>query len=88
MFPSFVQDVSLQVDLERYPFGYVPRHNEQGPVQAAYPDPFIHRIPTPNQGGPENLRRLAIRCCTTQVHRSVWQAVWSIWKRGLLVELE
>jgi hypothetical protein len=49
------------VNLERNPFGYVPRHNAPDPVQAAFPHPFIHRIPTPNQAGGENLRRLASR---------------------------
>ena len=57
-----VQESSPQVNLERYPFGYVPQHNAQGPVQAAFPDPLVHRVPTPNQGGADNLRRLAIRC--------------------------
>jgi hypothetical protein len=42
-----------QVNVERNPFGYVPHHNAQGPVQAAFPHP--------NQGGAENLRRVAIR---------------------------
>ena len=44
---------------EPIPFGYVPQHHNAPPglVQAAFP----HRIPTPNQAGAENLRRLAIR---------------------------
>ena len=50
-----------QVNPERNPFGYVPQHDAQGPVQAAFPHPFVHRIPTPKQGGAENLRRLAFR---------------------------
>lgn len=50
-----------QVDIERNPFGYVPQYNAPGPVQAAFPRPFVHRIPTPNQAGAENLRRLASR---------------------------
>jgi hypothetical protein len=46
------------VNLERNPFGYVP---QPGPAQAAFPHPFVHRIPTPDQEGAENLRRLASR---------------------------
>ena len=49
------------MNLERDPFGYVPQHNPPGLVHAAFPHPFVHRIPTPNQGGAENLRRLADR---------------------------
>jgi hypothetical protein len=49
------------VNLERNPLGYVPQHNAPDPAQAAFPHPFVHRIPTPNQGGPEHLRRLASR---------------------------
>jgi capsule polysaccharide modification protein KpsS len=56
-----VQDVSPQVDLERDPFGYVLQNNAPGPVQAAFPHLFVHRVPTPNQAGAENLRRLASR---------------------------
>ena len=41
-------------------FGYA-QHNAQGPVQGAFPHPYIHRIPTPNHGGAKNLRRLASR---------------------------
>ena len=47
---------------ERNPFGYVPLHDAPGLVQVAFPDPFVHRIPTPDphrQAGPENLRQLA-----------------------------
>ena len=33
----------------------------RGPVQAPFPQQSVHRIPTPNQGGAENLRRLASR---------------------------
>ena len=40
---------------------YVPQHNAPGPVQPAFPHPFVHRIPTSNQAGAENLRLLAIR---------------------------
>jgi len=47
------------VNLERNP-GYVPQHNAPGPVQATFPDPFARHIPTRNQAGAENLRRLAI----------------------------
>jgi hypothetical protein len=43
------------------PFGYAPQYNAPGPVQNAFPHPFVHRVPTPNQGGAENLRRLASR---------------------------
>jgi hypothetical protein len=50
-----------QVNIERNPFGYVPQHNAPGLVQVAFPHPFVHRIPTPNQAGAENLRRLASR---------------------------
>ena len=52
---------SLQVNLEHNLFSYVPQPNTPDSVQAAFPHPFVHRIPTPNQGGVENLRRLAIR---------------------------
>jgi hypothetical protein len=45
------------VNLERNPFGYVPQHNAQDPVQA----PFPRWIPIPNQTRAENLRRLASR---------------------------
>ena len=41
-------------------FGQI-HHNAQGPVQGGFPHPFVRRIPTPNQGGAENLRRLASR---------------------------
>ncbi len=47
---------------EHNPFGYVPPHVAPGLVQAAFPHPFVHRIPTPDappQAGAENLRRLA-----------------------------
>jgi len=50
------------VNQERNPFGYVPPHDAPGLVQAAFPNPFVHRIPTPDplpQAGAENLRRLA-----------------------------
>lgn len=50
-----------QINPERNPFGYVPQHDAQGPVQAAFPHLFVHRVPTLNQGGAENLRRLAFR---------------------------
>ena len=56
-----VRSVLPQLNLERNPFGYGPPHNAQGPVHAAFPYPFVHRIPTPNQAGAESLRRLAIR---------------------------
>ncbi|KAF8462235.1 hypothetical protein DFH94DRAFT_699820 [Russula ochroleuca] len=49
------------VDIERNPYDYVPQHNAPGRVQAAFPHPLVHRIPTPNQAGAENLRRLAGR---------------------------
>jgi hypothetical protein len=50
------------VNLERNPFGYVPQHNAPNPVHPAFAHPFfVHRIPTPNRAGAENLRRLAIR---------------------------
>ncbi|KAI0000565.1 hypothetical protein BJV77DRAFT_396000 [Russula vinacea] len=49
------------VDIERNPFGHVPQNNAPGFVHAAFPHPFVHRIPTPNQAGAENLRRLASR---------------------------
>ena len=52
-------DVLLQVNQE-HPFGYVPQPVAPGPPQAAFPHPFIHRIPTPIQHA-ENLRRLANR---------------------------
>jgi hypothetical protein len=46
-----------QMNPERNPFDYVPQHNAPGLVQGNFP----HQIPTPNQAGAENLRRLAIR---------------------------
>ena len=52
---------SLQFNLERNLFNYLPQHNTPGPVQAAFPHSFVHQISIPNQGGAENLRRLAIR---------------------------
>jgi hypothetical protein len=54
-----VQDVSLQVDIERNPFGYVLQNNAPGLVLATFPHPFVHQTPIPNQAGAENLRRLA-----------------------------
>jgi hypothetical protein len=58
MFPRYISnDVPPQVN----PFGYVPQHNAPGPYQDAFPHPFVHRIPTPNQAGAENLRRIASR---------------------------
>lgn len=59
-----VHDVSLQVNQfnqEHDLFGYFPQHVAPGPPQAAFPHPFVHRIPTPNQARAENLRRLAAR---------------------------
>jgi hypothetical protein len=50
------------VNQERNPFGYIPPHVAPGLVQAPFPHPFVHRIPTPDpppQAGAENLRRLA-----------------------------
>jgi hypothetical protein len=50
------------VNQEHNPFAYVPPHDAPGLVQAAFPNPFDHRIPIPNrplQAGAENLRRLA-----------------------------
>ena len=44
------------------PFGYVLPDVAPDLVQAAFPDSFVHRSPTPNpppQVGAENLRRLA-----------------------------
>jgi hypothetical protein len=49
------------VNQEHNPLGYVPWHDPPGPVRAAIPHPFIHRVQTPNQAGAENLRRLASR---------------------------
>ncbi len=46
-------------------FGYVPQHVAPDPVQA-FPHPFIHRVPTPNQLGAENLRQL-VNCPDAQV---------------------
>lgn len=46
---------------ERNPFGYVPQHNAPDPVHAAFPRPFVHRIPTPDQAGAESFRRIASR---------------------------
>jgi hypothetical protein len=44
------------------PFGYAPQHIEPpGPVQAVFPDPFVHRMPAPDRAGAENLRRIASR---------------------------
>jgi hypothetical protein len=49
------------VNQEHNPFAHVPPHDAPGLVQAAYPHPFVHRVPTPDpprQAGAENLRRL------------------------------
>ena len=48
---------------ERNPFGfgYAPQNNPPDVVQAAFPHPFVHQIPTPNPAGAENLRRVASR---------------------------
>ena len=50
------------MDQEHNPF-YVPPRVAPGLVQAAFahPEPFVHRVPTPDpppQAGAENLRRL------------------------------
>ena len=50
----------LQVNLERNSFGYGHQHNVLAPGPA-FPHPFAHRIPTPNQAGAENFRQLASR---------------------------
>ncbi|KAF8488375.1 hypothetical protein F5888DRAFT_1639227 [Russula emetica] len=55
-----VQDVSSQPNQECDPFGYVPQYVAPDHVQT-FPHPFLHRIPTPNQLGAENHRRLANR---------------------------
>jgi hypothetical protein len=47
--------------MQRNPFGYDHQHNAADPPQAVFPHPFAYRVPTPNQGGAENLRRLASR---------------------------
>jgi hypothetical protein len=60
-----VQDVSLQLNIERNPY-YVP---QPGPAWAAFPHPFIPRIPTANHEGAENLR---VVMCTTPMHKLVW----------------
>lgn len=43
------------------PIGYIPQHVVPDLPQAAFPHPFVHRVPTPNRPGPEDLRRLAGR---------------------------
>ena len=50
-----------QVNQERDLFGHVPQHVAPEPPQAAFPRPFVHGIPTPDQPRPEDLRRLASR---------------------------
>ncbi|KAF8488371.1 hypothetical protein F5888DRAFT_1295705 [Russula emetica] len=52
---------SAPVNQEHDLFDYFPQHVAPGPPQAAFPHPFIHRTPTPNQPRPEDLRRLASR---------------------------
>jgi hypothetical protein len=47
-----------QVNQERDLFGH--EHVVPDP-QAAFPHPFVHGIPTPNEPRPEDLRRLASR---------------------------
>jgi hypothetical protein len=50
------------VNQEHNPFGYAHPHIAPGLVQAAFPRPFVHRIPTPDrppQAGAEYLRQLA-----------------------------
>lgn len=54
-------DVSQQENLEHAFIGYPPQQIALGPVQAAFPDPFAHRIPVPGQPAADNLRRLASR---------------------------
>ena len=48
---------------ERNPFdfGYGPQNNAPDVVQATFPHSFVHRVPTPDPAGAENLRRLASR---------------------------
>ncbi len=41
--------------------GHIPQHVIPDPPQAAFPHPFDHRIPTPNQQRAEDLRQLAGR---------------------------
>jgi hypothetical protein len=44
------------------PLGYVPLNVAPGLVDAAFPHPFVHRVPTPDpapQAGAGNLRQLA-----------------------------
>jgi hypothetical protein len=53
------QDASPQVNQEHDLYGY--EHMVPDPPQAAFPHPFVHGIPTPNQPRPEDLRRLAGR---------------------------
>jgi hypothetical protein len=48
-----------QVNQEHDLYGY--EHMVPDPPQAAFPHPFVHGIPTPNQPRPEDLRRLASR---------------------------
>jgi len=60
------QDIPAQIqpnalpNQECDPFGYVPQYVAPDHVQT-FPHPFLHRIPTPNQLGAENHRRLANR---------------------------
>ena len=77
-----VQDVSLQVDIERNPFGYVLQNNAPGLVLAAFPHPFVHQTPIPNQAGAEISGDSLGIICITPMHR----LVWSSWKRAPLVD--
>ena len=51
------------MDQEHNPFDYIPLHVAPDFVQAAFPHPFVRRIPTPvpapPQAGAGNLRQLA-----------------------------
>ena len=44
-----------------FAYAQAPQHVPPFHAQAAFPEPFAHRMPTPDQSPPENLRQLALR---------------------------
>jgi hypothetical protein len=54
-------DVWSQENLGHGLFGHAPQHVAPwpAPAQAAFPQPFVHRAPTPVQPGTESIRRFA-----------------------------
>ena len=62
MFPRGCLTVSQQENQQDDFSVYAPQHVPPFHVQAAFPEPFAHRMPTPDQPAvEENLRQLALR---------------------------